>query len=189
MSQFRYFPAFPSGAALKETACTWCGGTPSIPPVYLAPVGKATTPLCADCLAQGRGGVAIPSWVKRDLAHAVATAHPSWSPGEQESFVAARLEALAHTPPVAWLQNNEWPVCGDDFAVFLGELTRERLEQRWGGEAAGKRALRNILLQTIPEWSQDEADVDAEWMALANVLAIFEFQCDAGETRYVVQLA
>jgi hypothetical protein len=52
------------------------------------------------------------------------------------------LEALAHTPPVPWLQNNEWPICSDDFAVYLGELTREGLGQRWGSEAAGKRALR-----------------------------------------------
>lgn len=188
-SQFRYFPAFPSGALLKETACAWCGRSPSIPPVYLVLVGAARSPLCADCLALGRGQVKVPDWLTRDLAHAVAAAHPSWSLAEQEAFVAARLEALAHTPPVPWLQNNEWPVCSDDFAVYLGELTREGLAQRWGGEAAGKQALRAILLQALPEWSQDEADVDAEWMALANDLAIFAFQCDAGETRYVVQLA
>jgi hypothetical protein len=189
MSQFRYFPGFPAGAPLKETACTWCGRTPSIPAVYLAPVGAAREPICAECLGQGRGQVKVPDWVQRELARAVTSAHPTWSLSEREVLIAARLEALAHTPPVPWLQNNEWPVCGDDFAVFAGELTRERWVQRWGSEAEGKRALRDVLLQTVPEWSQDEADVDAEWSALANDLAIFEFHCAAGETLYVVQLA
>jgi hypothetical protein len=157
--------------------------------VYLAPVGAARAPICADCLAQGRGQVNVPDWVKRDLAHAVASVHPAWSLRERESLVAGRLEALAHTPPVPWLQNNEWPVCGDDFAVYKGELTRDKLLAEHRSVEHAKEALHDVIEEVRPEWTLDEEALGTAWEQLGNFVAIFEFQCDAGETVYVVQLA
>ena len=190
MSQFRYFPTFPEHADLRDRPCVYCGRAPSIPGVRLNSGPESSQPACADCLAIGKAAVKIPKWVITDLERAVSTTHPDWSVDRQATYVAERIDELAHTPPIPWLQNNEWPVCGDDFAVYEGELTRENLEQRTGDLERAKDTLHSILSQTVPNWEQDAQALEGEWSELGNYLAIFAFQCsDSGEARYVVQTA
>jgi uncharacterized protein CbrC (UPF0167 family) len=189
-ASFRYFPSFPSGAPLESVACSVCGNTPSISRARLAPTNGEKRPVCADCLAKGAARTDVPIWVEQELKLSVARSHPGWSEQKQGHHISARIRDLSHTPPVPWLQNNEWPTCGDDFAIYIGEITRERLEREHGGEIGGRETLRTILQQALPDWEQDEAAVEAEWRDLGNYLAIFEFLCqDEGRTIYIVQTA
>lgn len=32
-----------------------------------------------------------------------------------------KVGELSITPPVAWVQSNEWPVCCDDYMKYIGE--------------------------------------------------------------------
>lgn len=190
MSQFRYFPTFPEHANLRVEPCAMCGRAPTVPAVRLHGGAVDRQSVCADCLAEGKAAVQIPKWIIKELEHGVSGAHPDWSAEKRASYVADRVDELAHTPPIHWLQNNEWPVCDDDFAAYERELSREVLEQQHSDSAHAREALRSILLQAVPNWEQDEKAIEAEWSELGNFLAVFEFRClDSDERRYVVQTA
>ena len=147
MTRFRYFPTFPEGACFDARPCAFCGATPALDGAWLDVDEDYDDPppVCIEDLLRDRARVAIPAWMQQDLADHVATAHPAWAEQRKAAYVAARTAALAHTPPVPWLQENEWPVCADDYACFDGELTRERLEQRYGGPMQAQAAFQRIL--------------------------------------------
>jgi uncharacterized protein CbrC (UPF0167 family) len=192
MSGFEYFPNFPEGARLGAEACEYCGHSPAIPAVRLnpAPGEDNRKAVCADCLRAGRASAKIPTWVERELAHAVGAAHPAWSGQQRADFVASRVDKLAHTPPVPWLQNNEWPVCNNDFATYIGELTRDQLLQEHTGVEQAKAALRAIIEEVRPEWELDEEALDTAWDQLGNFVAVFAFHCpDNPKALYVLQTA
>lgn len=192
MSSFAYFPVFPTGAHLSTESCGYCGKSPAISGTYLRPIGDGseTKAVCGDCLAGGRASVKVPKWVERELAEAVNASRPDWSEERRSVYVAERVAELSHTPPVPWIQNNEWPVCHDDFAQFVGELTREQLEKQHGSTRAAIGALRAAIAELRPEWEQSEANVEWEWAELGNFLAIFVFHCqDRQREIYVLQTA
>ena len=101
-----------------------------------------------------------------------------------------RVDKLAHTPPVPWLQNNEWPVCNDDFAVYNGELTRDQLLLEHEGAGPAKAALRAMVEEVKPEWELDEEALDTAWDQLGNFVAVFAFRCPGNpKPLYVLQTA
>ncbi len=171
---FRYFPNFPKGADLEDGLCTVCGNKFVIPMHMLYP----PTSLCSQCLAQRKGKVNIEPWIVRQLENAMRVNHQDWLEQDIQACVAERIDELAHTPPILWLQNNEWPICTDDFAQFIGEITQEKLlaEHQWNVLQA-KEALREILVTSMPLWEQDDVTLELEWTLLGNWLAIFAFQC------------
>ena len=189
MDIFRYFPDFPQGADLRETPCRLCDRRPAIPAIRLGFGGGLEGAVCAHCIAEGKAPVHVPSWVHSELEAGVTRTHPEWSEQERVRYVSERVSELAHTPPIPWLQNNDRPVCDDDFAIFRGEVTRDRLEQRCGRVSEAKGRLRELLLQAVPNWEQDDAAIEAEWKQLANWLAIFAFSCPDGTWIHIVQTA
>lgn len=192
MSQFRYFPSFPEGATLTEEVCGYCGVSPAISEAWLSDAGSDDTkkPACAECLREGRATTRVPSWLERDLARGVDATHPNWTAEKRAALVRHRVAELGHTPPVPWLQNNEWPICGDDFALFEGELTSDLLVRRHRGLNQAKAALRAIIKEAVPAWDLDEEAVDTAWKQLGNFVAIFVFRCpEANSPIYVLQTA
>ena len=188
MTQFRYFPAYPQGAQLGDDACDLCGHRPAITGIRLGLRMDEPRNVCADCLAADKVAASIPQWIQQDVRDAVDRLHADWSAMARADLVAARVYELAHTPPVPWLQNNEWPLCGDDFAIYQGELTQEALKRQHGGIVGGKAVLRTILERVVPNWEQDDVAIDAEWRDLGNFLAVFVFRC-LDQDVYVVQTA
>lgn len=189
---FRYFPDYPVGAPLEAPACALCGASPAIPGQWLAKDDDGTRrDACAECVAIGNTHADVPSWIERDLLASVEAQHPDWSIEKRSSYVAARIAELSRTPPIAWIQDNEWPVCGDDFAAYVGELTREGLERQYGGIVPGKAALRRIIEQERPAWTKDEETLDWQWSELGNFLAVFVFRClnDTQREMQVIQMA
>jgi uncharacterized protein CbrC (UPF0167 family) len=189
MGIFRYFPDFPEGADLRDTPCILCDRRPAIPEIRLGFGRGLEGAVCATCIAEGKATVRVPSWVQSELEAGVTRTHPEWSDQEHVRYVSERVNELAHTPPVPWLQDNDWPVCDDDFAMYRGEVTRDRLEQRYGSVREAKARLREILLDAVPDWEQDDAAIEAEWNQLADWLAIFAFSCHNGTWIHIVQTA
>lgn len=186
MSDFRYFPRFPESARLDAGNCAYCGASPTIPGGRLAPRVAA----CAECVRSGRAQQPVPRWIQQALAHAVAASHSDWSQERQAAWGAQRVAELAATPPIAWLQNNEWPVCQDDFAVFAGELSQARLLETHRSPERSRAALRDIVQAARPDWELDAEDVAALWEQLGNFVAIYVFRCPAKqEDIYVLQTA
>jgi uncharacterized protein UPF0167 len=133
--------------------------------------------------------VEVPRWVQHELETGIDRTHPDWSEQQRSRYVSERVNELARTPPVPWLQNNEWPVCGDDFAEYNDEVTKELLLQQHETVAEARSTLRGILKDAMPSWEQGDNDVDMEWEELGNYLAIFLFRCQDGKPVYIVQTA
>jgi uncharacterized protein UPF0167 len=189
MTTFRYFPTFPEGARFDARPCAFCGATPALDDVWLDVDEDYDDPppVCVADLLRDRARVAIPAWIEQDLADQVATAHPEWDDQRKAAYVAARTAELAHTPPVPWVQENEWPVCADDYAGFDGELTRERLEHRYGGPREAQAALGRIIADLRPAWQLNAESLDAWWQRLGGFVRVYAFRCPKGEETYVLQ--
>jgi len=99
MSTFRYFPDFPKGAQFGTDTCGYCGASAAFSIFHLASQ-KQWLPACADCIALGRAQVDVPAWNQSQLRHSVKDTHPDWSDMRVQTVVAARVDELAHTPPV-----------------------------------------------------------------------------------------
>lgn len=188
MSRFRYFPSFPDGACLAAGSCYFCGRTPALDGVWLDfdEDFDDPPPVCVEDLVADRARVAVPAWVQEALARGVRERHPEWDAERRSRYTAERTDELAHTPPVPWIQENEWPVCADDYATYLGQLTREGLEQRYGGSAGGKVALRQIMQEERPNWKLDDAALEDWWPRLGGFLHVYAFDCD-GKHVHVLQ--
>lgn len=180
---------FPDGASFDARPCAFCGGTPALDGVWLDfdEDYDDPPPVCVEDFLRGRARAAIPAWIQRELADHVTIAHPEWDDQRKAAYVATHTDELSHTPPVPWLQENEWPVCADDYAQFDGELTRERLQKRYGGLKEAKAALRKIFEDLRPAWQQSDESLDAWWQRLGGLLRIYAFRCPGDEERYVLQ--
>lgn len=189
MPRFRYCPGYPDGARLAEEACSFCGARPALDGAWLDfdEDYDEPPPVCADCLLAGKAHVVVPGWVQKALAQSVAAQHLDWNAEARDAYVAERTHELAHTPPVPWIQNNEWPICGDDYAQYAGELTRERLEAQAGSMEGAKRLLRDIMVRERPLWPVDE-HVEQYWEYLGGFMAIFRFRCQGGSEVDVLQM-
>jgi hypothetical protein len=188
MVAFRYFPTFPIGARFVSEPCYFCRRTPALDGVWLDFDGDfdGPPPVCVDDLVADRARVLIPDWAREALGRAMVERHPDWDAERRSAYVADRTWELAHTPPVPWIQDNEWPIYEDDYAAFLGQLRREDLGRRHGGSAGGKAALRRIMREQRPNWRMDSGTLDAWWYRLGEFLRVYTFGSREKEL-YVLQ--
>ena len=189
MSTFRYFPGFPEGAVFDTRPCHFCGTVPALDGAWLdfEEDYDDPPPVCIEDLLADKARVARPNWVSHELANRVAARHSDWSAEQQERYVAERTSELAHTPPVPWLQENEWPVCSDDYAKYAGEITRDTLLAQYGGAGAAHATLQKIMSQERPKWLLDAEQLEVWWQRLGDFLRVYRFHCDDGEDVFIVQ--
>ena len=178
--EFRYFPNYQEWARFTDKPCASCQGTPCLEGIYFDQSSELES-VCLDCLTTGQVKVDIPSYIHNQLMESVRRTHSDWTDQQIDMHVAARVSALAMTPPVPWIQNNEWPVCGDDFAYYLGERNQEDLSLM-APDGNGLTYLHTIVNK--PEQMQDGAAI---WHALENGWAtVFLFECEANKTYIAV---
>ncbi|MBF6589715.1 MAG: CbrC family protein [Ktedonobacterales bacterium] len=186
---FRYFPGYPEGAAFAEKPCYFCGACPALDGELLDfdEAFNDPPPVCLPDFLAGKARMDIPSSIQRTLARNVEARHPDWNEQARETYVQERTEELAHTPPVSWIQPNQWPVCGGDYAQFIGELTRARIEAHAGSVEGGKIFLQTILRQERPEWPGDSW-LERYWEYLGDFMRIYQFRCPDGSEVNVLQM-
>lgn len=189
MPTFRYFPGYPEGAPFAEGPCYFCGSHPAIDGMWLGfdKDFDDPPPVCIQDLIADKARVDIADWIWQLLARNVEIQHPDWTAQTRQAYVEARTYELAHTPPVPWIQNNEWPVCADDYASFTGELTREKLEAHTGGAEGGKALLLAIMRQERPDWPID-VQLNNYWEYLGDFMRIYQFRCPDGSEVNVLQM-
>lgn len=188
MSEFRYFPNFPEEARFSMEPCYFCGQVPALDGIWLEFAEDFDDPpsVCVSDLMVGKAQVAVPGWASAALAHAVSVQHSDWSPEQQDAYIQARTDELAHTPPVPWIQENEWPICRDDYSVYIGQLTQEKLVQRYGSTDDAKTSLLKRVQQLRPAWNLASSERDEWWDSLGGFLHIYVFRCGTEEV-YVLQ--
>ncbi len=132
MLEFKYFPDFAKEAVFDPRGCAFCGRVPALAGAWLDFDEYYDDPpaACIDDLIADKARVDIPRRLQERLAQAVHASHPDWDGEQVAAYVASRTDELAHTPPVPWVQENEWPIWVDDYAVYVGQLIRDKLVER-----------------------------------------------------------
>ena len=83
------------------------------------------------------------------------------------------VDILSRTPPVPWIQENEWPAHCGDFCRYLGEWDQARLTAA-APDGNGLAFLWSIL----PQASRARRDRDELWEELGNEwAAVYVFEC------------
>jgi len=93
---------------------------------------------------------------------------------EERYLQAKRIEnQLSFCPPVPWIQNNDWPVCCDDFMIYIGEWEQEDFTAH-STNGDGLSLLKELL---IDELKDNVESYDALWEDLGYETAAFAFKC------------
>jgi hypothetical protein len=187
---FKYFPDFATEVTFDTRGCAFCGRVPALDGVWLdfGDYYDDPPPVCIDDLLADKAHVDIPRRLQQQLALAVRTRHTDWDEERVAAYVATRTAELAHTPPVPWIQENEWPICAEDYATYVGQLTRNTLIERYGSAHAAKAGLQTLMRTLRPNWDVDKAQhLQAWWDALGDFLRLYSFRCDEGAEVVVLQ--
>ena len=93
-----------------------------------------------------------------------------------------KVTELSFCPPVPWIQNNDWPVCCDDYMTYIGEWEREDfIKNSTNGD--GLSLLKELL---IDELKNNVESYEALWTGLGYETAAFVFKCSKCGNKVVV---
>src|SRR5258708_18957204 len=156
---FKYFPDFAKEAAFDAKGCAFCSRVPALDGAWFQfdDDYDDPPPVCIDDLLADKARVDIPRRLQQRLARAVHARHADWEEQRVAAYVATHTAALAHTPPVPWIQENEWPICAEDYAIYVGQLTRNKLTERYGCSRAPNAGVRTTIWAVLPKPEVDKA--------------------------------
>lgn len=156
MNTFRYFSNAAANAAFTDQPCQFCSSVKEcLEGVYFD--SPDIRSVCFECLKRKKASVPIPPYVKKQI-----------SQNEPE-----KTALLMQTPPVPWVQYNDWPVCCDDYMRYIGEWTREDF-QKEAADGDGIGLLRMILRGD--QLSRTD-DFEALWDSIGDDTVVFVFRC------------
>ena len=89
---------------------------------------------------------------------------------------------MSFCPPVPWIQNNDWPVCCDDYMTYIGEWDREDFIKNSTYDD-GLSLLKELL---IDELKNNVESYEALWADLGYETAAFVFKCSKCGNKVVV---
>ena len=93
-----------------------------------------------------------------------------------------KVTELSFCPPVPWIQNNDWPVCCDDYMTYIGEWEREDfIKNSTTGD--GLSLLKELL---IDELKNNVESYEALWADVGYETAAFVFKCSKCGNKVVV---
>jgi hypothetical protein len=121
---FRYLSRPEQNIAFSEIECQ-CGFIPCLDTTWFNQPDLPES-VCIDDLVSGKVHVEIPQWIVEELRTSVKTYHPEWNESEIDHDVILKTDELSRTPPVCWLQSNEWPIRNGDYCRYLGEWRLEK---------------------------------------------------------------
>jgi uncharacterized protein CbrC (UPF0167 family) len=167
--EFKYFRDYQIWAKFSPKRCDVCHGDACLEGIYFDQSSDLEA-VCLSCLTTGKIRVSIPTYLINRLTMKMQHAHPDWSEDLVSTHIIELTEALSLTPPVPWVQNNEWPICTDDFACYIGEANQDRLN-RMASDGNGLDYLRQITEKEI-------LDIQGTWDAIASEwVTVFLFEC------------
>jgi uncharacterized protein CbrC (UPF0167 family) len=156
---FKYFDdPLKNAEFIDEEECQSCGASNHCLEGEYFDLDEEVISVCLDCLQQGIIKVNIPNYIKERVVDL----------GKEE-----KVAELEKTPPVPWIQYNDWPVCCNDFTKYIGEWDRSVFEKH-SNDGDGLNYLLNILEQSSKEKIKN---VKVFWEDIGHYTAIFVFEC------------
>lgn len=167
MSQYRYFDNVFKNAEFTNEKCQVCStGKNCLEGEYFD--RSAVTSVCLDCLDKGLINVNIPQYLKERIY-----SHIQGNFVNRNEQIEGLIKSLSKTPPVAWIQYNDWPVCCCDFTKYLGEWNRDDFDNNSPDENG-----KYYLMSMLDGFAKGKVkDIDILWDDIGQYTAVFVFEC------------
>lgn len=179
--EFKYFPDYMKFARFVEDPCDNCSSNICLNGAYFEDA-EVPDSVCLDLLVSGKYRVYIPDYLKEDLENSVRATYPTWTEEEIRRHIEVIVDELSRTPPVPWIQNNNWPVHHGDFCRYIGEWDQVMLTKE-SQNGDGLSYLMSILAD--PE---DIGDIQSLWESIGNGwTVVFVFECLLCNQRIAIE--
>lgn len=156
MKEYKYFTNVKKNAIFTEKECQFCRSIKYCLEGIYFEQGNIDS-VCLKCLDEKKACVDIPSYVQKRI----------------KNNVDQKVEELSYTPPVPWIQYNDWPVCCDDFMKYVGEWQQSDFINFFEGKnilELFKNVLDNDTLSKVE-------DINVLWEDLGYNTAAYVFSC------------
>lgn len=168
MDNYKYFENAKKNGYFTELPCQFCGSHEFCLDGAFFQRSDDLSSICLDCLDKHCSSVEVPKYVADKV----------------EDNRNKKVAELSFCPPVPWIQNNDWPVCCDDFMVYVGEWKQENFIDN-AADGDGLSLLKELL---IDELKNNVESYKVLWDDLNYETAAFVFKCPiCGKTVVVCQ--
>lgn len=168
MDNYKYFENVKKNGYFTDAPCRFCGKTEYCLDGVFFEQDDDVESICLDCFDKRIVGVYIPEYIQTRVTK------------NREQ----KVNELQFCPPVPWIQSNDWPVCCDDFMVYIGEWGQDEFCE-YAKDGDGLAALKELL---VDELKSCVDSYEVLWDDLGDGTAAFAFRCPyCGKTVVVCQ--
>lgn len=154
--KYQYFSNVKRNAAFTEKPCQFCGKKEAcLEGVYFG--GNSPEAVCLSCLADKKAEVDVPEYIQNRIMNNRT----------------AKTDELRYTPPVPWVQYNDWPVCCDDYMQYVGEWQQKDFIAH-SLDGNGVELLEQLLEQ---DTRKRVDDIQVLWEDVGNDTVAYIFKC------------
>ena len=159
-----------NNAIFTDEKCEICGGEEfCLDGVYFE-YNQDISSVCLKCLRAGKMVVDIPQYLIDRITSEVSKIYEK---DEVEKRIGIIVDELRRTPPVPWIQNNNWQICCGDFMEYIGEWDKEEIIIN-----SQKENSRDYLMSIMEESFRNRIDdVNYFWEEIGYDVAVFIFKC------------
>lgn len=156
MKNYRYFSDVEKNAYFTNIPCQFCGNDENcLDGVFFEKTDAVS--ICLNCFDKKIISVEVPDYIKARI----------------KNKADIKFNLLQFNPPVPWIQNNDWPVCCDDYMIYIGEWQQEDFNN-YSKTNDGKESFKKLI---SPEIFNKVENFEALWNDLGNETAAFAFKC------------
>ena len=168
MDNYKYFNNAKKNGYFTDTHCQFCGSNEHCLDGVFFQRSDDLESICLSCFDKKEISVVIPDYVAYKVKE-----------NRDE-----KVNTLSFCPPVPWIQNNEWPVCCDDFMEYIGEWEQKEFTE-YSENSDGISLPKEFL---IDELKEKVANYDCLWEDLGYGTAAFVFKCSqCGKIKVICQ--
>lgn len=176
---FRYFRDPYTHAVFTDEPCEICGSSiHCLEGTYFHQ--NDIESLCLACLRSGKANILTEleePEIKQNIIDMLREA------GKSIDLIETIIDEFKKTPPVPWVQSDEWVWCCGDFATYVGEWKENEFKHHFS-----KDTYKQELLQLFDEYHRERIEiVDAFLDAVENDwVVVFVFQCETCKNHHAV---
>lgn len=167
MRKYYYYSNVMENAIFTEKPCQFCGTKEDcLEGIYFEQSDIKS--VCLSCLDEKKIGVDVPIYIQKRI----------------KNDVSSKTEVLKQTPPIPWVQFNDWQVCCDDYMKYIGEWEHENfVNESIDGDGI------NLLKHLLDEGTLSKVDdINVLWEDIGYDTVAYVFECpNCGGKKVVCQ--
>lgn len=178
---YKYFKNVLKNAEFTDEQCEICSSNINcLEGEYFSEDGRYSS-ICLECLRKGLAKVEIPSYLRKLIDVNIRENNKISSESEIKIIYNEKINELEITPPVPWIQYNNWAICCGDFAAYIGEWSQEDFI------ASSKQIDSITYFENLLDDSTRKKidDINVLWDDIGQNTAAFVFKCENCQ-KYIV---